>query len=1035
MPAPQAIRDLVERYEFNRVVYHKGQKNETELRREFLDPFFRALGWDVDNNKGYSEAYKEVAHEDPIRIQGQTKHIDYSFRVGDSRKFICEAKKPSVAIKDDLGAALQLRRYAWNAKLKLSILTNFEEFAVYDCNVPIRKEDTAATARIAFFPYTEYEKRWERIVSVFSPEGIRRGSYDKYVESNGEKHGTAGVDEKFLEDIESWRLHLARNIALRNTALTVEQLNTAVQLIIDRIIFLRICEDRGIEKYGMLHALESGEDIYSRLCELFRLADDKYNSGLFHFVEESGRDEMPDTLTPGLVIDDNVLKHIIQRLYPPESPYEFSVIPGAILGCVYEQFLGKVIRLTAAHRAEVEDKPEVRKAGGVFYTPEYIVDYIVKKTVGELVKGKSPRELSGLRVLDPACGSGSFLLGAYQFLLAWHRDWYIGHLVPVLADHAATSAEVRALLPELRTGGKAKKEGAYDLPIYKAGNGDSSKMRSDWHLTTAERKRILLNNIYGVDIDMQAVEVTKLSLLLKVLEEESEENVSKQLKLFAERALPSLHQNIRCGNSLVAPDYFDYKQAHPFNMDERKRVNPFDWRTGFPTVMAAGGFDAVIGNPPYVRQESLKEQKEYYQSRYAVYQGTADLYAYFIEKGISLLRPGGIFSYIVANKWMRANYGKPLRKFLLTKQIDEIVDFGDLPVFKTATTYPCILRVSNNKPAKEFCVSKVETLDFPSLDAYVQEHRHPMDQATLTDGGWTLGDKRTEQLLKKLQSVGTPLEEYVMGAIYRGIITGLNEAFVINDKTKNKLIDTDTKSATIIKPFLTGKDIKRYVPPEPGKNLILMPKGWTNLHSGDVKNKWKWFKENYPAIAQHLEPFAEAAEIRCDKGDYWWELRACEYYGEFEKPKIFYPDIAPRGYFTLDETGNFFCANSGYFIGNDQKYLLGVLNSRLITFYYSKIAALIRGGYLRFFTQDIAKLPIYTPDFDTLADKARHDKMVALVTKMLELHKYLPQAKTDQEKRLVQQDIEASDVRIDALVYELYGLTAEEIGVIEGKSA
>ena len=1031
MPTPQVIHDLVERYEYNRPVYHKGQKNETELRREFFDPFFRALGWDVDNNKGWSEAYKEVAHEDPFRIRGQTKFIDYSFRVGGARKFICEAKKPAVPIKDDLTSALQLRRYAWNAGLKLSILTNFEEFAVYDCNVPIRKEDTAATARIAFFPYKEYEQRWDRIVSVFSPEGIQKGSYDKYVATNGEKHGTAGVDEKFLEDIENWRLLLARNIALRNLALTQEDVNTAVQLIIDRIIFLRICEDRGIEKYETLHALSYDEGVYSRLCDLFRIADDKYNSGLFHFVEEAGRDEMPDTLTPSLTIDDNVLKNIIHRLYYPESPYEFSVIPAEILGQVYEQFLGKVIRLTAAHRADVEDKPEVRKAGGVFYTPAYIVDYIVIKTVGELVKGKTPRDVAKLTVLDPACGSGSFLLGAYRFLLNWHRDWYIEHLVPVLKDRQPTSPEVRSLLPDPVLSGKAaKKEGVYELPVYKAGNVDASKMRSDWRLTTAERKRILLNNIYGVDIDRQAVEVTKLSLLLKVLEEESEDNVSKQLKLFAERALPSLHHNIRCGNSLVAPDYFTYKQDHPFNMEERKHVNAFDWPQEFPQVMKAGGFDVVIGNPPYVRQESLKDQKEYYQSRYAVYQGTADLYTYFIEKGISLLRPGGVFSYIVANKWMRANYGKPLRKFLLTKQIEEIVDFGDLPVFRTATTYPCIIRVSNNKPAKEFCVSKVETLDFPDLDGYVKEHRHPMDQHTLTDGGWTLGDKRTENLLKKLQSVGTPLEEYVMGEDYRGIITGLTDAFVLDEKLKNKIIEEDSKSADLIKPFLIGKNIKRYSSPKSDKYLIFIPKGWTNEKSHDVSNKWKWFKGEYPAIANHLAPFATKAEKRCDKGDYWWELRACEYYSVFELPKIIYPEICPKPEFTFDDS-KYFANNKCFIIPRADKFLLGILNSKLMYFLFETNLPKLRAGFFMPAYVVLKNFPIYTIDFDNPDDKTRHDRMVTLVTEMLELHKHLSHAKTDQEKRIITQEIGSTDRQIDSLVYGLYGLNADEIAVVE----
>ena len=394
------------------------------------------------------------------------------------------------------------------------------------------------------------------------------------------------------------------------------------------------------------------------------------------------------------------------------------------------------------------------------------------------------------------------------------------------------------------------------------------------------------------------------------------------------------------------------------------------------------------------------------------------------------MRPGGVFSYIVANKWMRANYGKPLRKFLLTKQIEEIVDFGDLPVFKNATTYPCIIRVSNKEPAKEFCVSKVETLDFPDLAGYVKEHRHPMDQGTLTDGGWTLGDKRTENLLKKLQSAGRPLEEYVMGGIYRGLITGLNEAFVVNEKIKNQLIDADPKSATIIRPFLTGKDIKRYVLPVKEKNVILMPKGWTNIQSGDAKNKWKWFEENYPAIAQHLEPFKESAEIRCDKGDYWWELRACEYYDEFEKPKIIYAEIAVRGQFSLDRS-KFFTDSTSYILSNNSEYLLGILNSKLCSYIFSHISSEIRGGFYRWKRQYMGKLPIYTPDFDNPDDKARHDRMVALVTEMLELHKHLSHAKTDQENRIITQEIESTDRQIDALVYGLYGLTADEVAVVE----
>ena len=305
-----------------------------------------------------------------------------------------------------------------------------------------------------------------------------------------------------------------------------------------------------------------------------------------------------------------------------------------------------------------------------------------------------------------------------------------------------------------------------------------------------------------------------------------------------------------------------------------------------------------------------------------------------------------------------------------------------------------------------------------------------MDQHTLTDGGWTLGDKRTENLLKKLQSAGTPLEEYVMGGIYYGIKTGLNKAFVIDERTKNKLIEEDPKSAEIIKPFLVGRDIKRYQPPNSGKFIILMPKGWTNLKSGETKNKWKWLRENYPAITCHLAPFSSDGDIRCDMGDYWWELRTCDYYEQFTKPKIIYAEIAINGQFTLD-TENYFSDTTSYILGTDSKYLLGILNSRLWSFLFSKVSSEIQGGFYRWKRQYMATLPIYTIDFDNPDDKARHDRMVTLVTEMLELHKHLSSAKTDQEKRLITQEIESTDRQIDSMVYGLYGLTADEIAVVE----
>jgi hypothetical protein len=417
MGAPDAIARLVERFDRNQSAYLNPAYNETQLRREFLDPFFRALGWDVDNAAGHAEQYKEVVHEDAIKVGISTRAPDYSFRVGGQRKFFVEAKKPAVNLKDDSAPAYQLRRYAWSGKLPLSVLSDFQEFVVYDCRVKPAPADRASTARTLYVPYTHYEERWDEIAGVFSREAVYQGSFDKYAESTKAKKGTAEVDKAFLSEIESWRDALARNIALRNPSLSQRELNYAVQATIDRIIFLRICEDRAIEPYGRLQGLLNGGGTYGRLKALFIEADARYDSGLFHFSDEKGREGIADRLTPNLAIDDKPLKDIIRRLYYPESPYEFSVLPADILGQVYEQFLGKVIRLTAGHRAVVEDKPEVKKAGGVYYTPTYIVDYIVEHTVGRLLEGKTPKQAAELRVLDPACGSGSFLIGAYQRLL------------------------------------------------------------------------------------------------------------------------------------------------------------------------------------------------------------------------------------------------------------------------------------------------------------------------------------------------------------------------------------------------------------------------------------------------------------------------------------------------------------------------------------------------------------------------------------------------------------------------------------------
>lgn len=260
--AKKRVAELIERFRQNADAYRAASYNETQARQEFINPFFEILGWDVQNKAGYAEQYKDCVHEDSIKVGVSLKAPDYSFRIGGQRKFFLEAKKPSVNIKDDLNPALQLRRYAWSAKLPLSIVTDFEELAVYDCRIKPGPKDKVSDGRIAYYTYDQYLAKFDEIYGTFSKDAVLKGSFDRYIVSSKAKKGTAEVDSEFLGEIEAWRVSLCKNLALRNPALTVDELNFAVQHTLDRIIFLRICEDRGIEIYGGLQALLNGGNVY-----------------------------------------------------------------------------------------------------------------------------------------------------------------------------------------------------------------------------------------------------------------------------------------------------------------------------------------------------------------------------------------------------------------------------------------------------------------------------------------------------------------------------------------------------------------------------------------------------------------------------------------------------------------------------------------------------------------------------------------------------------------------------------------------------
>ena len=926
MTAPREIIQLVERFTRHRDAYHAPAYNEAQVRKEFIDPLFEALGWDMANRQGKAEAYKEVIHEASLKISGATKAPDYAFRIGETRKFFLEAKKPAVDIKAGIDPAYQLRRYAWSAKLPLSILTDFEEFAVYQCNIRPRPTDKAATARVRLWSYLDYVEKWDEIAGIFSKTAIEQGSFDKFVGSEIGKRGTSEVDAEFLTDIEDWRDMLAHNIASRNRRLSVDDLNNAVQRTIDRIIFLRMCEDRGIEPYGQLQRLVDNGYIYSDLLKLYERADKRYNSGLFHFEHEKGRGE-PDTLTPSLKIENDILKKIIGSLYYPDCPYEFSVLPAEILGNVYEQFLGKVIRLTASHQARVEEKPEVKKAGGVYYTPKYIVDYIVKNTVGKLCEGKTPKQIEKLRILDPACGSGSFLLGAYTCLLDYHRDWYAR-----------------------RWPKQFKKE------MYRDKLGQL-------HLATAEKKRILLNNIYGVDIDPQAVEVTKLSLLLKILEGENAATLEQQRLPLDERALPDLDNNIKCGNSLIGPDYFS-DMLIP-DREEMKRINPFDWKHEFPEIFLntkntknKGGFDCVIGNPPYIFGEWLKpEEKRYFERTYATATGQYDYYHLFVEMAGRVLQVKGLHSLIIPDAVLAREETSRIRKIW-------------------SSTSP-LLRVAH--VGSVFKGVGVSSIVFVSQRGGMHPSSIAVDEVTpeATIHKTDISSKRLRETPHHRLLINVSDANYVILKKLRAFPPMSNRIDVSRGEEIGKK-DAERGRGTI--PIIVGEDIERY-----------------SLRAGKRR----------------------ISAIMIEKG--------IDFY---RGPKLLMPKTGKHPMVALDHS-DAVCMQSVYMIRTLQeainiKVLLAILNSKLaFWFFHSTVTS-----YKKLFPQ-LNQSDVY--DFPVPETIPQQDRFLKLVERMLALHKQFAKAKGEQERKVIQRQIDSTDRDIDALVYELYGLTDKEIAIVEAK--
>ena len=1033
---------LVAKFERGFAEFKVPRYQEMQLRDDFLTPFFAALGWDMQNNAGLIQSHREVEIESRV----DTGRADYLFRIHRRPRFVCEAKKPAEALH---GHAQQAKSYAWTVGVPLAVLSDFEELYLYIVGSE-PKEEEPLVGLWKTYSFREYVAKAREFWDLLARDNVAGGHIDRVVAALPKRRlrigkgqfiirpdPTKNFDNSFLTFLDGARRSLASDLLRHNENepwTEGTRLNEAVQCILDRLLFIRISEARGIDMgtkllslleiwqkrrppgqspsllreeppagWGTVGLTAPRGSLWHSIVGQIRALDRRppshvpfFNGTLLkqHFSEE-------------LVVGDDWLGDFLQRICNDYASYKFGYIAVEILGTIYERFLGKIVR-PHGRGAVIEEKPEVRKAGGVYYTPRYIVEYIVEQTVGKLLEGKKPEETLRLRFLDPACGSGSFLLRVFERVCEHWQQW--------LMDHP----------------GKRKKDWCW-----------LDAKTNTLFLTARLKRQILRETIYGVDLDPQAVEVTQLSLYLKMLEGETTETLQREQDLFGgdEAILPPLQDNIKCGNSLIASDFSVMRE-------DLVRVRAFDWNVGFEGIMRAGGFDAVVGNPPYIRIQTLQETDpavvEYFKETYkSATRGNYDIYVVFIERVLGLLNKNGKIGYIVPHKFFNMQYGEPLRGLLAAgHHLSEIVHFGDQQIFEGASTYTCLLFLTRACSAS-FAFRKVSNLS-AWRDKMTWE-QGDIEANKVTAADWSFGVGKTSQLMERLKAGGPSLGEFT--DIFVGLQTSADTVFLFKEweqmsakVTKGfskELNDWVEVESSLLKSVVRSGAIGRYWAKPEAK--VLFPYEFVDGKAKLIPETR--FIKNYPKAWAYLNRNKNLLANR-EHGKFkatgWYQLYP-KNLNVWERAKLLVPYMITELSACLDASNTYFVnvTTGGFGIVSRRseyslKYLCGLLNSSALNFFLKQVSTNFRGGYFAANKQFIEQLPIRAIDFSNPADKSRHDKLVLMVDKQLRLIPELRAAMSASEKAVLQNAVTATDQQIDALVYELYGLTPEEIALVEG---
>jgi hypothetical protein len=956
-----AIQELTERYA--RLGQGVGRRyNEAQTRKDFIDPLFASLGWDV---RGVERSEVDVE----TRVSGG--RADYAFKVDGVVRFYLEAKK----LEEDLynpDYAKQVMTYAYNKGVPWAVLSNFARLQVFNAEW---ETDDLNRARFLDLTWEDYARADSPLV-LLSREAFVANELDKRAQTYGGMRPRQPVEKSLYAQMRQWRERLFNEIARMRPDLTLEQVDEVIERLLNRLIFIRNCEDRKVEAADLRAALHQWQrpgrraGLTEAVRAIFASFDATFDSDLFalHLV---------DQLLPSGTDLEDALGDIVAGLYaPPRSlaAYDFAVIDADVLGQVYEQYLGHVAQVLKEEadkrerqlalgievpRIQLEAKRQRRKERGIYYTPKWVVDHIVRQTVGRYLEEHTYNDVLNVKILDPACGSGSFLIRAFDVLLEYHA--------------------------------KVKGKAVAELDQY-------------------DRLPTLTANIFGVDLDQRAVDIARLNLLLRAV-------ARREL-------LPSLERNIVRGNSLISGSE---EELRPYFGDTWREKQPFDWQREFPDVMDRGGFDIIIGNPPYVGFHGFEKDKPYLRDNYETAQSRFDLYIPFVERAYQLLRAGGLFGFICPTNFMKRQHGGKLRDLLRTRTaLLNIHDFRDLQAFEGPLNYTGIVVFRKAKPDANHRVG----YSFGDLNGPA----HRFLQADLGSATWVFRDRSTDSIISRMLSARVETLGAVAEAIAEGVVTGKNRVFLVSkDDIEKYGIEAD-----MLRKAIRGRHVKRYTLEWDGTYLIYPHQSADDSTSAIPEEtlRARFPKAHKYLLGQRPSLSGRGYFERSPKA--WYELWCARDIQQQAALKIITPELADSNRFALAPADYFYLDTAcGITLRPGVKesplYLLGLLNSPLIQYFYRQTTVPKANGFLIYKTMYLKNIPIRRIDFASSTDKRLHDHAVALVKGMLALHERLA-AKgdmRDEERVAIEREIERTDREIDGLVYDLYGLTQEERRLVE----